>query len=154
MYSVYQLNKQGDNIQPWRTPFPIWNQSVVPCPILTVASCTAYIFLRRQVRQSCIPISQNFPVYCDLESEALAEPIKQIKPCKQEESGVKWNVREESPAWNSVHCKTSLQRWGRNEGLLKQTDIQGICWKTFAKNVEKKLSSEREVNIVQKLRNK
>ena len=32
MYSVYKLNKQGDNIQPWNTPFPIWNQSVVPCP--------------------------------------------------------------------------------------------------------------------------
>ena len=31
MYSAYKLNKQGDNIQPWRTPFPIWNQSVVPC---------------------------------------------------------------------------------------------------------------------------
>ena len=30
MYSVYKLNKQGDNIQPWCTPFPIWNQSVVP----------------------------------------------------------------------------------------------------------------------------
>ena len=29
MYSVYKLNKQGDNIQPWCTPFPIWNQSVV-----------------------------------------------------------------------------------------------------------------------------
>ena len=27
-------NKQGDNIQPWCTPFPIWNQSVVPCPVL------------------------------------------------------------------------------------------------------------------------
>ena len=26
MYSAYKLNKQGDNIQPWRTPFPIWNQ--------------------------------------------------------------------------------------------------------------------------------
>ena len=25
MYSTYKLNKQGDNIQPWRTPFPIWN---------------------------------------------------------------------------------------------------------------------------------
>ena len=24
-YSAYKLNKQGDNIQPWRTPFPIWN---------------------------------------------------------------------------------------------------------------------------------
>ena len=39
MYSAYKLNKQGDNIQPWWTPFPIWNQSVVPCPVLTVASC-------------------------------------------------------------------------------------------------------------------
>ena len=38
IYSAYKLNKQGDNIQPWRTPFPIWNQSVVPCPVLTVAS--------------------------------------------------------------------------------------------------------------------
>jgi len=24
IYSAYKLNKQGDNIQPWRTPFPIW----------------------------------------------------------------------------------------------------------------------------------
>ena len=31
MYSAYKLNKQGDNIQPRHTPFPIWNQSVVPC---------------------------------------------------------------------------------------------------------------------------
>ena len=34
MYSAYKLNKQGDNIQPWRTPFPIGNQSVVSCPVL------------------------------------------------------------------------------------------------------------------------
>ena len=26
MYSAYKLNKQGDNIQSWRTFFPIWNQ--------------------------------------------------------------------------------------------------------------------------------
>ena len=57
MYSAYKLNKQGDNIQPWRTPFPIWNQSVVPCPVLTVASWPAYRFLRRQVRWAGIPIS-------------------------------------------------------------------------------------------------
>ena len=25
MYSAYKLNKQGDNIQPWPTPFTIWN---------------------------------------------------------------------------------------------------------------------------------
>ena len=27
MYPAYKLYKQGDNIQPWRTPFPIWNHS-------------------------------------------------------------------------------------------------------------------------------
>ena len=42
MYSASKLNKQGDNIQPWCTPFPIWNQSIVPCPVLTVASWPAY----------------------------------------------------------------------------------------------------------------
>ena len=57
MYSAYKLNKQGDNIQPWCTPFPIWNQSIIPCPVLTVAFWPAYRFLRRQVRWSGIPIS-------------------------------------------------------------------------------------------------
>ena len=57
MYSAYKLNKQGDNIQPWCTPFPIRNQSVVLCPVLTVASWPAYRFLKRQVRWSGIPIS-------------------------------------------------------------------------------------------------
>ena len=57
MYSAYKLNKQSDNIQAWCTPFPIWNQSVYPCPVLTVASWPAYRFLRRQVRWSGIPNS-------------------------------------------------------------------------------------------------
>ena len=38
-------------------PFSIWNQSVVPCKVLTVASWPAYRFLRIQVRWSGIPIS-------------------------------------------------------------------------------------------------
>ena len=57
MYSAHKLNKQGGNIQPWHTPFPIWNQSVFPCAALTVASRPAYRFLKRQVRWSGIPIS-------------------------------------------------------------------------------------------------
>ena len=58
MFFAYKLNiKQGGNIQPWCTPFPIWNQSIVPCPVLTVSSWPAYKFLRRQVRYSGIPIS-------------------------------------------------------------------------------------------------
>ena len=51
-YSAYKLNKQGDNIQPWHIPFPVWNHSVVPCPVLTVASWPVYRFLRRQERWS------------------------------------------------------------------------------------------------------
>ena len=50
MYSAYKLNKQSDNIQPWHTPFPVWNQSVVPSSVLTLASWPAYKFFRRQVR--------------------------------------------------------------------------------------------------------
>ena len=64
MYSAYKLNEQGDNIQPWRAPFPIWNQSVVPCLVLTIASWPAYGFLRSRVRWSGIPISfKNFPQF-------------------------------------------------------------------------------------------
>ena len=38
MFPAYKLNKQGDNKQPWCTLFPVWKQSVVPCPVLTVSS--------------------------------------------------------------------------------------------------------------------
>ena len=61
MYSAYKLNKQGDNIQPWHTPFPIWNQSVT-CSVLTVAFWSAYRFLKMQVRWSGIPF-QSFPQF-------------------------------------------------------------------------------------------
>ena len=54
MYSEYKLNKQGDNIHAWCSPFPILKQSIVPCPVLSVVSCHAYRFLRRQVRCSGI----------------------------------------------------------------------------------------------------
>ena len=54
-YSAYKLNKQGDNIQPWCTPFPILDPSVVSYLVLTVASWPAYRFLRRQVRLSGTP---------------------------------------------------------------------------------------------------
>ena len=57
LYSAYKLNKQANNIHLWHTPFPIWNQSIVPCPVLTVASWPAYRLHRRQVRWSGITIS-------------------------------------------------------------------------------------------------
>ena len=66
-------------MQPWCTPFCIWNQSVVPCPVLTVVSWPDYRFLSRQVRWSGIPISwrdgffclKRCPVCCDPHSQRL-----------------------------------------------------------------------------------
>ena len=74
MYSAYRLNKQGDNIQPWHTPFPIWNQSVVPCPVLTAVSWPAYRFLKRKVRWSGIPISWRIfhSLWWSTQAKALA----------------------------------------------------------------------------------
>ena len=73
MSSAYKLNKQGDNIQPWCVPFLIWNQSVFPCPILTITPRPAYRFLRRQVRWSGIPISWTIfhSLLSSTQSEAL-----------------------------------------------------------------------------------
>ena len=72
MYSAYRLNKRIDNIQPWHTPFPLWNQSVVTCQVLTVASWPAYRFLRRHVRWSRISISWRiFHSLCDPHSQRL-----------------------------------------------------------------------------------
>ena len=79
IYSAYKLNKQGDNMQPWPSPFPIWNQAVLPRPVLTVAFWPAYRFLRRQVRRSGTPISWrifHFLLWFT-QSKVLAQSIKQ-----------------------------------------------------------------------------
>ena len=49
MYSAYKLNKQNDSIQPWRTPFPMLNQSIEPV-YCSGSNCS---FL------TCIQISQE-----------------------------------------------------------------------------------------------
>ena len=66
MYSAYKLNKQGDNIQHWHNPFLIWNQSFVPCPVLTGAFWPAYRFLRKQVRWSDIQLYKDYPQFVEI----------------------------------------------------------------------------------------
>ena len=64
MYSAYKLNKPGDNTQPWCTPFPIWNQSVAPCPSSNCCFLTCI-----QISQEagkvvwCSHLFQNFPYF-------------------------------------------------------------------------------------------
>src|SRR5574337_844936 len=69
MYSAYKLNKQGNNIQPWRTPFPVWNQSVVPCPVLTDLHTG---FSRGRSGGLVFPsLSEFSTVYCDPHSQSF-----------------------------------------------------------------------------------
>ena len=57
MFPACKLNNQSDSIQSWHTLFPILNQSIVSCPVLTVVSWPAYKILRRQVGWSYIPFT-------------------------------------------------------------------------------------------------
>ena len=45
-YYVHRLSKQSDSIKLCHFPFPVLNQSVVPCPVLTLTSWPTYRFLR------------------------------------------------------------------------------------------------------------
>ena len=44
--------------------FPILNQSVIPCLVLTAASCHTYRFLKRQVRCLVFPSLEEFSTVC------------------------------------------------------------------------------------------
>ena len=72
MYSAQKLNKQGDNIQPCHTPFPTWKQSVVPCPILTVTSWSAYRFLKRLLGGLVHPTFKEFSTHLLSSTQAKA----------------------------------------------------------------------------------
>ena len=78
MYSAFKLNNLADNIQLWHTPFHVWNQSVILCPVLTVASWPAKRFLKMQVRWSGIP--KSFRIFYSLlwsTQRLWHNPIKQ-----------------------------------------------------------------------------
>ena len=62
MYSAHKLNKQGDNIQPRHTSFPIWNQSVGPFPVLPVAPDLTCIQISQEAgKVVCYPhLFKNF----------------------------------------------------------------------------------------------
>jgi len=81
MYSAYKLNNHDDNIQPWCTPFLIWIQSVVPCPVLTVASWPAYRFLRKR---------GQLVWYSEEELKSLLMKVKEM--C--EKIGLKFNIQK------------------------------------------------------------
>ena len=129
MYSTYKLNKQGDSIQPWHTPFPIWNQSIVLCPVLTVASWSTYRFLRRQVRWPGIPISlgifhsllrsiiKGFSIVNEEEADVFLE-----FPCFLNDPTNIGNLISGSSAFS----KPSLHNWKFSVHILLKPNLKDI----------------------------
>ena len=71
-WCTLHIGKQGDNIQPWHTPCLIWNQSIFPCPVLTVSSWPASGFSGGRESGVVFPFLAEFhTVYCDPQSQRL-----------------------------------------------------------------------------------
>ena len=128
MYSAYKLNKQGDNIQPWHTPFSIWNQSVVPCPVLTVASWPAYRLLRRQVRYS--HLFKNFPQF------VVIHIVKSFGGVNKVEVDVFWNslafsmIYQILPIWSPVPLPFLNPAW--TSGNSQFMYCWGLAWRILS----------------------
>ena len=116
MFSAHKLNKPGDNIQTWHTPFPIWNQSDVPCPVLTVASWPAYRFLKRQVRWSGIPISLGNNKCRDTAMKIFQTEAPRVKRPKNKTNKQKTNKKTSSVQFSSVDqsCPTLCDPMNRS----------------------------------------
>ena len=72
--SVYKLKKQGDNIQPWHSPFPTGNQLFFFCVCVCVSHFNCYFLTGIQVSQETSKVvwySHQFTVCCDPHSQRL-----------------------------------------------------------------------------------
>ena len=67
-----KLDKQSDNTQPWHTPFPIWNQFIVPCLVL---DCIQVSQEAGKIWYSILLMS--YPQFVVIHTKALAYSMKQ-----------------------------------------------------------------------------
>ena len=164
MYSAYNLNKQGDNIKPWCTPFLIWNVSIVPCPVLTVVSQPSCRFLRRQVRWSdiSIPLRISHSLFWSTQSKGpiwiiltifqkSAKEYKDFKGCTVE------SVIKISPAHVGDPGDTGLiQGLGRFPGEGNGDLLQYSClenpmdrgaWRAIVHRVTKSWTQLKQLNM-------
>ena len=133
-------------MQPSRTPFPIWNQSVVPCPVLTVASWPAYRLLKRQVRWSGIPISfrifhsllwstqskKHLPTMRETRVRSLGQEDPLEKEIATHSSTLAWKIpwMEEPDRLQSTGLQRVRHDWATSlsSELLNLKGVVGTCW--------------------------
>ena len=143
MYSTYKLNKQSDNIQPWCTPFPIWNQSVVPCPVLTVSSSPAYKFLRRQVRWSgCQIAGETVEIVADFTLGGLQNHCrwcfqpwnkKTLTPWKESYDQLRQHIKKQRYYFANKGPSSQSYGFSRSHyGCASWTIKKAECWRIDA----------------------
>ena len=114
MYSAYKLNKQGDNIQPWCTPFPVRNQSVVPCLVLTVDFLTCILIYQEagqvvwysHLLKNCPQFVVIHIKVCDILNKAEAGVFLELSCFFYDPADVGNLI-----SGSSVFSKTSLNIW-------------------------------------------
>ena len=118
-------------MQPWRTPFPIWNQSVVPWPVLTVASWPAYRFLKRQVRWVVwySHLFQNFPQFIVIHTVKVFDIVNKAEV--DVFSGTLLHFWWSSGCYNlisgsSAFSKTSLNIWKFSVHILLKLGLDNF----------------------------
>ena len=103
MNSAYKLNKQ-----PWCIPFPIWNQSFVSCPVLTVASSSSSnCYLYAAATATAAKLLQLCLTLCDpIDSSPPGSPVPGILQART----LEWVVISFSNAWKWKLKVKSLNR--------------------------------------------
>jgi len=132
MYSAYKLNNQGDNIQPWCTPFPIWNQSVVPCPV-----SSNYCFLTcTQISQEAGQVAwyshlfQNFPQFI------VIHTVKVFGIINKAEIDIFWNflaflmIQQRLAIWSLVPMPFLKPAW--ISGSSQLTYCWSLAWRILS----------------------
>ena len=128
MYSAYKLNKQGDNIQPWRTPFPIWNQCQEPpqeippmtrsCGREPLSKASELKGLPRLSRAStprpesvCFTISWLLPTPLTLTGgESWPPGENQLRDIANMSPGHERNISNQTPSVSILACSACISR--------------------------------------------
>ena len=128
MYLAYKVNKQGDTIQPWHNPFPVWNQSVVPRPGLTVASVKPHTgFSAVRLGGLIFPSLEEFStVGCDPPNQSLWHSQK--SRCFPETLLLYlWSKGcQQFDLWFICLSKSSLNIWKFSVHVLLKPDLENF----------------------------
>ena len=103
MYSAYTLNKQGDNMQPWRTPFSTMNRSLGSCVVPNIQWTWIVVSAEQKITSDGRSGKKSYGVASESLSSSL--PPKFLPTVWQLKQGVTQEKMELACGWQwaSVH---------------------------------------------------